>query len=495
MSKRQQQPTFFATFDKAALTGQAVAAACEANAERQGWDSERAGAFILDWLRVHGPTAGEVLVSEASKGNQPHDARCFGAVFLRLSRKGLIEKCWYTQRTKGHGTSGGIRWALLPDADQPHCTCPDFECGHKCKHLFAVEFRMTKTELHPDGTATVTTVEVRAERKTYAQPNWPAYHAAQVNEYGHFQRLLADLCAMLPETPRKPGRGRKPVTYRDGLFAGVFKVYSLMSARRFSGELAEAQQRGYIDRLPHFNSVLNIFDNADVTPLLKGMVATSALPLAEVETKFAVDSTGFTGSVYHRWFDHKWGQERKSAKWVKAHFTTGVQTNIVTSVDVLEENSSDCRQMRGLINETAEGFTINEVSADKAYVSRRNFETVESHGGSFYPMFRINHTGKSRHAGESFRKALHYFALNRDEYLKHYHLRSNVESTVSMVKRKFSGNLRSRNDTAMRNEALAKFVCHNLCVLIQEMYMLGIDPTFGCTGNDEAAQVLRLPTA
>lgn len=117
MSKRQQQPTFFATFERAErtpqATGQEAAAACEANAERQGWDSEAAGEFILRWLREHGPTAGEVLVSEASKGNEPHDARCFGAVFLRLSRRGLIEKCGYTQRTKGHGTFGGICWGLV----------------------------------------------------------------------------------------------------------------------------------------------------------------------------------------------------------------------------------------------------------------------------------------------------------------------------------------------------------------------------------------------
>ncbi len=422
------------------------------------------------------------------------DARQERGLAIARSNQTIVQKgkIWLVPSQTGSGR----KYTVVPDAQEPYCSCPDFECGHKCKHLFAVHFRMTKTELHEDGSATVTTLEVRAERRTYSQPSWAKYNAAQVNECHHFQGFLADLCAMLPETPPKPGRGRKPVTHRDGLFAGVLKVYSLMSARRFSGELADAQQRGYLNRLPHFNSVLNVFDNADVTPLLKGMVQTSALPLAEVETRFAVDSTGFTGSVYHRWFDHKWGQERKEAKWVKAHFTCGVQTNIVTSVDVLEENSSDCRQLPNLIDETAQGFQVAEVSADKAYTSRRNFEAVESHGGTFYPMFRIDHTGNSRHAGESFRKTLAYFSLNRDEYLKHYHQRSNIESTVSMIKRKFGGNLRSRNETAMKNESLAKFVCHNLCVLIQEMYMIGIDPSFGrCTNNGEAAQVLRMPVA
>jgi hypothetical protein len=36
----------------------------------------------------------------------------------------------------------------------------------------------------------------------------------------------------------------------------------------------------------------------------------------------------------------------------------------------------------------------------------------------------------------------------------------------------------SKTDTAMTNEALCKVLCHNLTVLIHEMYELGIDPVF-----------------
>jgi transposase len=72
----------------------------------------------------------------------------------------------------------------------------------------------------------------------------------------------------------------------------------------------------------------------------------------------------------------------------------------------------------------------------------------------------------------------HYFMLKRDEFLEHYHKRSNVESTFSMLKRKFGDSLRSKTDTAMINEALCKVLCHNLVVLIHEMHELGIEPIF-----------------
>ena len=70
----------------------------------------------------------------------------------------------------------------------------------------------------------------------------------------------------------------------------------------------------------------------------------------------------------------------------------------------------------------------------------------------------------------------HYFAYRRDEFLTHYHQRSNVESTFSMMKRKFGYSLRSKTDTAMRNEVLAKIVAHNLCCIISAWYELGIEP-------------------
>ena len=71
-----------------------------------------------------------------------------------------------------------------------------------------------------------------------------------------------------------------------------------------------------------------------------------------------------------------------------------------------------------------------------------------------------------------------YFMLHRDEFLSRYHKRSNVESAFSMIKRKFGDSVRSKGDLAMRNEVVAKMVCHNLCCLIQAMYEMGVNPVF-----------------
>ena len=79
---------------------------------------------------------------------------------------------------------------------------------------------------------------------------------------------------------------------------------------------------------------------------------------------------------------------------------------------------------------------------------------------------------------EIWNKMYHYYSLHRQEFMEHYHIRSNVESTFSMVKAKFGAAIRSKLPAAQTNEALLKLLCHNICCLIQSTYELGITVEF-----------------
>ena len=72
----------------------------------------------------------------------------------------------------------------------------------------------------------------------------------------------------------------------------------------------------------------------------------------------------------------------------------------------------------------------------------------------------------------------HYFQLNRDEFMEHYHKRSNVETTFSSIKKKLGETLKSKNKTAQINELLCKIIAYNITVLIQETTELGITAKF-----------------
>jgi len=130
-----------------------------------------------------------------------------------------------------------------------------------------------------------------------------------------------------------------------------------------------------------------------------------------------------------------------------------------------------------LIENTAKtGFKLKEVSADKAYVSKKNLKVTVQKGATPYIPFKSN--ARSDRGDELWKKLYHYYSFNRAEFLTHYHKRSNVETTFSMIKMKFGERLHCKTETAQINEALCKVLCHNLCCVIQSMYELNITPGF-----------------
>ena len=355
------------------------------------------------------------------------------------------------------------------------CECPDFERrGQACKHIVAACVMQIRQEQNADGTTTVTkTVTFTATEKTTYPQNWAAYNEAQTKEQDKFLALLADLCSGIPTAQPKHGRPRLPLS--DAIFNVTFKVYSTFSQRRFMSDLRQAHVRGYISKVPHFNSISNYLENPELTPILRNLITQSSLPLRAVETAFAADSSGFTTSRFTRWFDVKYGKERTKQDWVKVHVMCGVKTNVVTAVEIEGQHAADTKLLPALVTATAQNFTMSEVSADKGYSSKSNVELIARFGAT--PFISMKETDKGLGGGK-WAEMFHYFSFRKQEFLQHYHKRSNVESTFSMMKRKFGDSLRSKTDVAMVNETLCKILCHNLVVLIHEIFELGIDPIF-----------------
>jgi transposase len=225
--------------------------------------------------------------------------------------------------------------------------------------------------------------------------------------------------------------------------------------------------------------------------VLRDLIARSSEPLSIMDHDFAVDSTGFMVSRFHRWFDEKYGKLREKHDWVKAHIAIGTRTHVVTAVEISERYSNDSPIMPALLEETAKRFQIMEVSADKAYASENNFQVIAKVGATAYIPFKSYTTGA---VGGLFAKAFHYFNLHRETFLAHYHKRSNVESAIMSIKTKFGDSVRSKTDVAMRNEVLCKILCHNICCLIEAMEEFGIPVDFsaGPTVIDARPQLASL---
>lgn len=247
---------------------------------------------------------------------------------------------WFVPSQSHGGTNHGGQYIVKPDAVIPNCTCPDYELrGMKCKHIYAVEFTIRRECTNDCETQTVT--ETVTVKKTYSQ-EWPAYNKAQTEEKDHFQSLVHELCQGVGEPSQKMGRPRLP--FEGMIFSATFKAYSTVSGRRFMSDLRDAHKKGYISKLPCYNSIFNYFENEALTPYLKMLIEESSLPLTAIESDFAADSSGFSTCRFYQWVDAKYKNPKLVHKraWVKVHLMCGVKTNVVTAVEMTDRYAADC---------------------------------------------------------------------------------------------------------------------------------------------------------
>lgn len=314
-------------------------------------------------------------------------------------------------------------------------------------------------------------------KKRYAQ-KWREYNAAQVNEKAKFLKLLHQLCQGVVEPPQHFGRPRQRIS--DILFCMAVKVYTKFPTRRSVSDLKLAHENRLISRMPGYNTISTYFRRKELTRYLEQMITESSLPLKTVEKDFAVDSSGFSTSNFGRYVDLRFGKadviDRR--KWVKVHLICGVATHIVTAVEVSKPNAADGPYLKPLVQVTDQNFDIGEVSADKAYSSIANLRLVADKQAMPFIPFKVNAKAEHKSKDSLWTRLYHFYAYNQEWFKEHYHKRSNVETTFSMIKEKFGSRLLSKTETAQVNEVMCKVLCHNICVVIQSMYELGIEPVF-----------------
>jgi len=311
--------------------------------------------------------------------------------------------------------------------------------------------------------------------KTYSQ-DWISYNQAQTQEKILFLELLYELTSQIKQ-PKRNGAGRPPVDLGEMVYACCLKTYLDFSSRRSESDIKLAQQLGYIDHVPHFNTMLKYIRKPEMKQVLTKLIQMSALPLKEVESNFAMDASGFSIVMSFAWNKvNRSSLERRKFK--KAHIMVGTKTNVITHIEVTDGYLSDTKMFENLLSNTSRNFQIRELYADKGYLSEKNLGIAFRYGAIPFIPF---HRNMKRASGDKmliWRVMFEFFRDHSEEFMKHYHQRSNVESAFSMMKRKFGSYLRARSSVGRENEVLCKALCHNICVLIQEMFELGIKVDF-----------------
>lgn len=368
-------------------------------------------------------------------------------------------------------------YVVTKQGDEFTCNCPDHMLHDvECKHILAVKELLKEQELKA--------IPKKTDR------NWALYNLGQLNEGELVKIYLRQLVDTLEQPPAKK-TGRPSLPINDLLFCSIMKVYGGKSSRRSYSNAREMAELNLVERVPCYNAINVCLSKPETTPILHHLVRMSALPLAEIESSFSIDSSGFRTSQFNEWCDNKHGKvftakngdekkARREHKWLKCHISCGNLTNVIADAVITDncgEMSSDTEQFPTLLDNTTGYFDVEEICADKAYSTRKNYAKADELGVVPYLLFKKNTNPRSKGCG-LWRQAFTEFMSHRDVYMEHYNKRNNVETTFGAIKQKMGEKLMSKTRTGQENELLCKIIAYNLTVLASAFFVHDIEVAF-----------------
>ena len=316
--------------------------------------------------------------------------------------------------------------------------------------------------------------------------DWSAYNIAASREREFFKQMVGYLIQSVDEPPYS-GRGRPPLSLRKTIADLFHKVHDGRPSRQAMSDLSDSDSEGIRDHhVPHFNSLTKYLRDKRLTPILYSMLIMTSHPMRNLETVAAVDSSGFIARPPGHWNEVKHGRDneskdvrakrrRKLRRGRKVHLVSGVQSNIIMAATITSVNNSDHNEFVGLLDQTLAYFRIKEMLGDAAYMSRKHYEMLGDLGIIPFIDFRSD-VRPPMLDGSMWSKMFHLYSYHQEVWKKHYHQRSNVETTFSMVKGHWGEIVLERNPTGQTNEILFKLVAHNIWVLNHQSALFGIDP-------------------
>lgn len=230
-------------------------------------------------------------------------------------------------------------------------------------------------------------------------------------------------------------------------------------------------------RIPCFKTLSNYNENNSMQIILDKLIEESSKPLSIIEHDFATDSTGIKTKLFSSWYSLRCKKEIRKRDHLTIHITTGIKSNIVTALNVELKSGNDNKIFREHVDKTANNFKAYEFSGDGKYWCKENCKKVHEVGAK--PYFKIHNNWSGRSRGGFYWKEMNLeFEKDPKEYSKHYHKRSNVESTNMSKKMLHGEKVYSHLSSARTNEETLRWINHNINVLNRARHEWKINPKF-----------------
>ena len=313
--------------------------------------------------------------------------------------------------------------------------------------------------------------------------DWASYDEAQVNELADVLEMIRDVveeaCRRIAErrTDTRKGPGRPPVPGGDMAKTLLLQSYFGVSNRVAAGLVRVFGEKLRISRGFSYKTVERGYDPGRATEILEEVFRITNETGNGSERTFAVDGSGdpTTSRVN---YESRRAEQRKregrehvlfpSSTPGKHDFqylvlTAGVHTKVISALSSTDDHSiGELSHFPAVMEMTASNCpAVDTLLGDRLYAARNICSVVEKYGVTPYFLPKSNSTFRS-HGVQSWATMTHSFVHDTQQWLSAYHMRSNAEAVMSMLKRRLPARIRKKLPGRKETEEFLKANVHNV---------------------------------
>lgn len=314
--------------------------------------------------------------------------------------------------------------------------------------------------------------------------DWASYDEAQVNELADvleaIRDLVEDACGRIASrgTAARNGPGRPPVPGRDIAKTLLLQSYFGVSNRVAAGLVRVFGEKLRLSRGFSYKTIERGYDPGRVTEILGEVFRITNEIGNGSEHTFAVDGSGDPATSKVN-YENRRAEQRNGKQGGERHLfpgstvrkhdfqylvlAAGVHTKVISAFSSTDDHGAGELSHFPAVMEMARDNcpSMDTVLGDRLYAARSICSVVERHGVIPYFLPKSNSTFRS-HGVQSWATMTHSFVLNTQEWLSTYHMRSNAESVMSMLKRRLPAGIRKKLPGRKNTEEFLKANVHNV---------------------------------
>jgi len=258
--------------------------------------------------------------------------------------------------------------------------------------------------------------------------------------------------------------GRPPADPRTVAICLLIRAIFRLSYRSVYSLLASSSKYRSICRIKHLPAYNTVQEHVkDVSEsYLNELVAQTSTAIMRIQRRdvcsSACDGTGIATRKYERWLNVRNSKKSRKRRFVKlhAHVTTDREMPFFLSARVTKGYKNESPRLKCLMKQKSRIIALENVTLDKAFLSRRNAQLIADYGANPVIQLKSNVTAHSK-GYPAWNRMIHEAWENTIAYEEKYNRRTVIEGIFGAFKHRFGREVASK----IRHNQNVEVLCMN----------------------------------